>query len=107
MRAAGLVFQRVIAAHQAHFADMRAHVRAAEQLAGEDPDVMVRTWTTCRGRRRPRPVHWVTVTVTVILTAIAAPNWTFCDAILLTTGPRAIAPSRRSGTTPDSKSKSR
>ena len=49
VRAAGLVSQGVIAAHQGRFADMHAHVRAAEQLAGDDPDVIVGTWAMCRG----------------------------------------------------------
>jgi DNA-binding CsgD family transcriptional regulator/tetratricopeptide (TPR) repeat protein len=49
VRAAGLVFQGVVAAHQGRFADMRAHVRAAEQMAGDDPDVVVGTWAMCRG----------------------------------------------------------
>jgi DNA-binding CsgD family transcriptional regulator len=49
LRAAGIVFQGVIAAHQGRFGDMRTHVRAAERLAGEDPDVIVGTWAMCRG----------------------------------------------------------
>jgi hypothetical protein len=43
VRGARLVFQRVIAAHHGRFAD----VQAAEQLAAEDPDVIVGTWATC------------------------------------------------------------
>jgi DNA-binding CsgD family transcriptional regulator/tetratricopeptide (TPR) repeat protein len=48
LRAAGLVFQGVVATHEGRFADMRVHVRAAEQLAGDDPDVIVGTWAMCR-----------------------------------------------------------
>jgi DNA-binding CsgD family transcriptional regulator/tetratricopeptide (TPR) repeat protein len=47
--AGGLVFRGVVATHQGCYADMRAHVRAAEEIAGDDPDVIVGTWAMCRG----------------------------------------------------------
>jgi DNA-binding CsgD family transcriptional regulator len=47
--AGGLVFRGVVATHQGRYADMRAHVRAAEEIAGDDPDVIVGTWAMCRG----------------------------------------------------------
>jgi DNA-binding CsgD family transcriptional regulator len=47
--AGGLVFQGVVATHEGRYADMRRHVRAAEEVDGDDPDVIVGTWAMCRG----------------------------------------------------------
>lgn len=49
LMAAGLVFRGVVATHQGRYGDMRTHVRAAEAIAGDDPDVIVGTWAMCRG----------------------------------------------------------
>jgi DNA-binding CsgD family transcriptional regulator len=51
VRAAAVLFQGVIACHQARFRDMRQLVRTAEELAGDDPDILIGTWAMCRAMR--------------------------------------------------------
>ncbi|WP_379624410.1 helix-turn-helix transcriptional regulator [Pseudonocardia sp. GCM10023141] len=61
--AAAELFHGVIATHQGRFADMARHIKAAEALAGDDPDILVGTWAMCRAMRsllqenRPRAHH--------------------------------------------------
>lgn len=48
LTAAGLLFQGVVATHEARYADMRRSVAAAEALAGDDPEILAGTWAMCR-----------------------------------------------------------
>lgn len=49
--AASLLFQAVIATHQGRFRDMQRLVRAAEEVGGDDPDILIGTWSMCRAMR--------------------------------------------------------
>jgi len=51
VRAAAVLFQAVVACHQARFRDMRQLVASAEELAGGDPDILIGTWAMCRAVR--------------------------------------------------------
>ncbi len=63
VRAAAVLFQAVVACHQARFRDMRHLVATAEDLAGGDPDILIGTWAMCRAMRsllredRPAAAH--------------------------------------------------
>jgi hypothetical protein len=51
VRAAAVLFQAVVACHQARFRDMRQLVARAEDLAGGDPDILIGTRAMCRAMR--------------------------------------------------------
>jgi hypothetical protein len=63
VRAAAVLFQAVVACHQARFRDMRQLVATAEDLAGGDPDILIGTRAMCRAMRsllredRPGAAH--------------------------------------------------
>lgn len=46
--AAGLLFQAVVATHDARYPDVPRLVGEAEALADDDPDILVGTWAMCR-----------------------------------------------------------
>jgi DNA-binding CsgD family transcriptional regulator/tetratricopeptide (TPR) repeat protein len=49
--AAAQLFQAVVATHEGRFRDMQALVRAAEATSGDDPDILIGTWSMCRAMR--------------------------------------------------------
>ena len=49
--AAALLFQAVVATHEGRFRDMQRLVQAAEAEAGDDPDILIGTWSMCRAVR--------------------------------------------------------
>jgi len=49
--AAALLFQAVVATHEGRFREMQGLVGRAEAAAGDDPDILIGTWSMCRAMR--------------------------------------------------------